>query len=139
MFFASQIIHIVQASFFVLLAYRANHYLGLSDLMLYLLIGSFAEVVERMLTIIPSFVIMAKTIPPGIEGTMISLTMTLINLNQFILRTTWGTFINDNFVGVTKNRLGKYYILTLIQLASKFFPLFLINCLLPTVQEVNDL
>lgn len=43
--------------------------------------GSFAEVLERMLTIIPSFVIMAKTIPPGVEGTMISLTMTLINLN----------------------------------------------------------
>ena len=111
--------------------YRLNSYIGLSDLFLFLFIGNFTEVVERILTVIPSFIIMAKSIPPGVEGTIVSLTMTIINLNQFILRSFFGTFINDHFVGVTKEHLDRFYILCLINFAFKWMPLFFIWKLIP--------
>ena len=60
-----------------------------------MLTGNFATVIERLLTMIPSFIIMAKIIKPGVEGIMISLMMTIINLNQFTIRTLFGTLIND--------------------------------------------
>lgn len=54
---------------------------------------------------IPSFIIMAKVIPPGIEGTMSSLFTTIININQFILKAALATFINDKYVGIDNNSI----------------------------------
>lgn len=88
---------------------------------------------------IPTLILMSKVIPPGIEGTMFSLTATLANLSHFILRNFVGTVINDLFVGVTKEKIDKFWILMVIQLLSKFYPLFLINRLVPTNAEVNEL
>ena len=82
--------------------------MGLPDLFLYIVTGSFSEAVERMLTIIPSFIIMAKIIPPGVEGTMSALTATIINLSNFLIRIAFGVFLNDRFVGVTNENMEKY-------------------------------
>jgi hypothetical protein len=103
------------------------------------MVGSFAEVVERMLTILPSFIIMSKSIPPGVEATMFSLTATIINLNQFILRAVIGSVVNDMFVGVTNQSLDKYYILTIIEIIGKLFPLLIISLLIPLNKDVDEL
>ena len=139
LFFWSQIINVVQAVLMLLLALRVNSSLGLSDLLLYLLTGSFAEAVERMMTIIPSFIIMAKIIPPGVEGSMVALTATIINLNQFLIRGSFGALLNDLFVGVTTAHLEKYPTLAWIYLFGKFFPFFFIFALIPKNEEVQAL
>ena len=95
----------------LLLITRCNHYFGLSDMFMFLFTGSFAESIERIMTILPSFIIMAKIIKPGVEGTMLALTGTIINLNQFLIRANVGAFINDLYVGVTAEKLDDYYIL----------------------------
>lgn len=48
---------------------------------------------------------MAKVIPPGIEGTMVSLFTTIINLNQFTIKTAFGTWVNDKYVGITNDNI----------------------------------
>jgi hypothetical protein len=70
----------------VVVSFRWNLELGIPDLLIYLVFGNFAEVLEKMMVVLPSFIIMAKTTPPGVEAIMISLTMTIINLNLTILR-----------------------------------------------------
>ena len=70
----------------MVVAFRWNLELGIPDLLIYLVFGNFAEVLEKMMVVLPSFIIMAKTTPPGVEAIMISLTMTIINLNLTILR-----------------------------------------------------
>ena len=87
---------------------------------------------------IPSFIIMAKIIKPGVEGIMISLTMTIINLNQFTLRTLLGTFINDQFVGVDNESIDRIWILIIIELGFKLIPFFYIYCLVPTNESVQQ-
>ena len=98
--------------------------------------GSFALIIEKLLTYIPSLVIMAKVIPPGVEGIMTSVSMTLINLNQYTLRQTLGARINSNVVHVTYDHMEKYYILTIVEFIFKIFPLLYIHCLLPTNESV---
>lgn len=73
---------------------------------------------------------MAKTTPPGVEAIMISLTMTIINLNLGILRSFIGVKINSMYVGVTKDDLRSYNVLCLIALVSRFYPFFFINYLI---------
>lgn len=106
---------------------------------MYLIFGTFSESLEIILTVIPSFILMSKVIPPGIEGTMFSLTVTLIALSNFVIRNLFGTIINDLFVKVTKENLDDFWILMTIQLVSKFYPLLIINCLVPTNKEVDEL
>lgn len=96
-------------------------------------------VIERLLTMIPSFIIMAKIIKPGIEGIMISLSMTIINLNQFVMRNALGTFVNDHFVGITNATIDQYWILALIELIFKILPFFYIYCLVPSNDSINEL
>lgn len=121
------------------MALRWSKALGISDLFLYILTGTFATVLEKELAILPSFIIMSKSIPPGVEATMFSFTATIINLNQFVLRALIGSWINDTFVGVTSLSLDKYYILTIIGLCGKFLPLFMITLLIPLNSDVDIL
>jgi hypothetical protein len=88
---------------------------------------------------IPSFIIMAKVIPPGVEGTMVSLFTTIVNLNQFTIKTALGSYINDRFVGVTNSNIEKYWVLSIIETVGKLLPLMYIYLLVPTNDEVNEL
>lgn len=81
LFLASYTMQVIQSFLMVLLALRITAKLGIPDLVMVLLFGYFAEVVERLMDIYPSIIIMGKIIPPGIEGCMISMTFTIINLN----------------------------------------------------------
>ena len=65
----------------IILALRLNLDVGVSDLFMFLVFGALPEVIERLLVMLPAFIIMAKIIPPGLEGTMMSLTATMINLS----------------------------------------------------------
>lgn len=49
-----------------------------------------------------------------------------------------GTLVNDWFVGVTKDNLSRYYILTLILLITRFLPLTIIKLMVPTNEAVNE-
>lgn len=72
------------------------------DTALYFLGGAVAQVVERGLTFLPAMIIVSKATPPGIEATMCALAVTLLILNQFILRSVMGVLINDNLIFVSK-------------------------------------
>jgi hypothetical protein len=53
-----------------------------------------AETVERLLIVLPNFIIMAKMIRPGLEGSMMSLTSTVVYLNMYFIRNGLGVLIN---------------------------------------------
>ena len=80
-FFRAQILHIIQSIFCLMLALRVFKYFGVPEVLIFWATGSLMEAIERMMSLVPSFIIMGKIIPPGVEGTMISLTATIININ----------------------------------------------------------
>ena len=140
LFMCCQIIHVTQNALILMQALRINKPLGRwSDIFLYILTGSFANVLERLLTMIPSFIIMAKIIPPGVEAFMVSISMTIITLNQFTMRQILGTFINSRFVGVTNDTIERYWVLALIETIFKLLPFIYIYFLCPRNSVVHAL
>ena len=101
-------------------------------LLLYILSGPIAQIIDKVMTMMPCNIIMSKTIPFGVEATMFSFAHTIINLNLFTLRTLMGVLINDNFVHVTKDDFSNFYILQIIALIGAIIPFTYIYCMIPT-------
>ena len=80
-FFSSQLLYVTSSGLAILLSLRITTNLGIPDHLSYTLIFPISESLERCLTLMPSYIIMAKIIPHGIEGTMMAITNTLIQLN----------------------------------------------------------
>jgi hypothetical protein len=114
-----------------ILVTRQNVKYGVPDVLLYIVSGQLADTLERCLTIMPSYIIMAKIIPKGIEGTLMAFSTTIVALNQFTIRAILGVIINNSFVNVTTNNLNDYYILTIIALCGSFIPFTYILCMVP--------
>ena len=87
---------------FTCVALRLNLKLGIPDLAAYMILGPIIGSIEKALTHMPSFIIMAKIIPPGVEATFMSLATTILSLNQHSIRAVVGVMINDATVNVTK-------------------------------------
>ena len=63
------------------LALRLNTYAGIPDLLVFLIAGPAAATIERGLTMLPSQILLAKVILPGVEASMISFSATIISMN----------------------------------------------------------
>ncbi len=103
--------------------------------MLYFLGGKIAQKLEDGFGSFPLFIIVSKMIPPGIDSTMFSLSMSIIILSKFSLRNLTGALINDNFVHVSKANMENYYVLKIIQMLTSCIPLLYLWCLVPTLKE----
>jgi len=109
------------------------------DTALYFLGGAVAQVVERGLTFLPAMIIVSKATPPGIEATMCALAVTLLILNQFILRSVMGVLINDNFIFVSKGQIDDYMYLKMVCIVAAVIPLSYMWRLVPTAEETDEL
>ena len=94
---------------------------------------------EKIMTALPSNMIMSRVIPHGVEAVMFSLAHTIMNLNMFQLRTMMGVIINDHFVHVTKENFAHFYILEVIGIIGTCIPFFYMHKLIPTQKEVEEL
>lgn len=108
------------------------------DIMLYIICGPMAGVLEKALTGLPTNIIMSQVIAPGVEATMFAVAHTIMNLNMFTLRALVGVFINDNFVFVTKENMENFYVLQIIALCGTLIPFFYIHLLIPTQKDVRE-
>ena len=100
-----------------------------SDFALYFIGGSVASSLELILLMVPASIMMAKIIAPGIEGTMFSLTGSIITISIMVLRNMLGVFIN-RYIGVTKEKMADYYLLLWIELVFKTIPFLYIGRLI---------
>ena len=86
-----------------------------------------------------SRIITAKIVPAGIEGTLMSLSGTLVQLGYMTIRNLLGVLINNTFVHITRDSITNYYVLVFIKLFGAFIPLTFMMKFLPTNKEVQDL
>ena len=139
MFCISQVLYIVQAALFMCMALRLNLIIGFPDMAAYLIFGPVVHTLEKCLTYMPMFIIMAKIIPPGVEATFMSLASTIHVLNQHTMRVIVGVIINDNTIDVTKEHFDGYYKLQIIAGVGAMIPLLYIYRMVPKVLEVKEL
>lgn len=60
--------------------------IGLPNLLVYFLTGSFADSIERALHGLPSHILLTKIIPKGLEATMLTMTSAILVLNGIAIR-----------------------------------------------------
>ena len=114
-----------------------NKQFGIPNVVLYILGGSVASILERGFSTFPSFIIVSKVVPTGVESSMMSLSITIIYLNQFFLRSAIGLLINSTFVHVTKQNTDNYLYLKVICATSSLLPLLYMFRLIPTLKEAQ--
>ena len=103
----------------------------------YFMTQSLSNCFEHSLTMLPSFIITAQLVSPGVEGTMLSLSTSLIKLNQFTIREMVGILINDSLIHVSTKNLGDIFYLIEISFFCAFVPIALIYLMVPTKQETQ--
>ena len=89
----SQIIYAFGTAIGICQAVRWTAQLGLNEAFTYIFVG-FMEHLEHALTMMPSIILTAKLTPPGIESTIMSLSLTIVRVNQFSLRSSIGILVN---------------------------------------------
>jgi hypothetical protein len=138
MFFASQVAYILAHLICILAGTRYNVYIGIPDVMLFLLSGNFAVIFEKGFSHFGCVLIFAKLVPVGIESSMSSIKDSVVLINLFILRNIMGVILNRAFFNVTRDNLEEGYLkLKLISLAGTFTPLLYMWYLIPTNQEAH--
>ena len=106
---------------------------GLPNWLVYFISGAFLGPFERLLTMIPSNVIVAKMIPQGVEASMLALSNVIIQLNQYLLRSQIALLINSTFINVTNKNLEDFVYLAWIEFLCAFIPFTFIAYLVPTI------
>lgn len=138
MFFISQVTYVVADSAYCGLILQWNQALGIPNEVIYILAGSLATTIEHGFSFFPSFIIVQKFVPTGVESSMWSLSDSLIILNQHILRSTMGLIVNALFVNVTKSNMENYLYLKIIQALTSFLPFMYMFKLIPTLAEAQE-
>lgn len=117
------------------LSFIQGHHLkiGLSDNLFLFVHGFiFDGVLNLALYALPVGVLMVKLAPKGMEGTALAALMSLRNLEAGAEGPLVGSFINTHFVGVTKEDMSGYSLLTLIPMAMSIPFVLLVVFLIPT-------
>ena len=98
----------------MIFALRLHERLKIPSLFFYMFIGTFMEGIEKMLTSVPSNIIVSLIVPEGIEASMLSLTSTIITLNLYTIKSLVCVIVNKLFTHVTnenlENNFWKLYI-----------------------------
>ena len=109
---------------------RFNVKIGIPDEIMVIFTSAIHVTTTQCLIFLPLSVIMTKICPKHIEATSFALLASVSNLTSSI--SSWsGTWINDNFVGVTTGDMSHYWVLAMLSLAFQFLPLLFIN-MIPT-------
>ena len=116
---------------------RWNLAWGISDMYFVIFTDVVSEIVTQCFVFLPMSVIMAKITPKHIEATSFALLAGVSNL-RIPIRAEIGSFINDNYVGVTQEDLSNYYKLVAINFIGSFIPLLFLR-LIPTKAQVEAL
>lgn len=104
-FVLSQVIYLTAESINACLTLGLNKYVGIPNIVLYFLGGSFANSFDMGGIFFLSCVMFSRMTPPGIESTMYSVMDGIFVLCFMVLKSYTGVFVNKTFVNVTNDNI----------------------------------
>lgn len=116
MIFWGMVNNVISAFLSYAFAMRWNLEWGIPDKVFLFLTDPVLSVLTTMLYVLPLMALFAKVTPSRIEGTIFAFLTGTWNLSNGVIRPAMGSFINKEFVGVTRNDLSGYSTLMLISL-----------------------
>ena len=73
--------------------------LGIPNFFMYIFVH-LAETMEIVIILVPERIMVAKLVVPGTESAIMSLSYTILILNNFVLRNLVGVLINKYLIGI---------------------------------------
>ena len=131
------VIGLIFAPFSYMFVLRLNVQYGIPDLALIIFTDTVQDIVSQCFVFLPMAVMFAKITPKRIEATSFALLAGVSNFRATIRGWT-GSWINDQFVGVTREDLDDYWILVTISFICSFIPLLFLR-LIPTRKQIETL
>ena len=131
------LISIVLAPLTLIFTLRLNVDWGIPDMALIIFTDAVSEIMTQCLIFLPMTVIMTKICPKRIEATSLALLAGVSNFRGTV-RGWLGSWVNDQWVGVTQEDLSKYWVLVTIGLVCSFLPLLFV-WLIPTRKAIEEL
>mmetsp|Transcript_32556 Transcript_32556/g.41751 ORF Transcript_32556/g.41751 Transcript_32556/m.41751 type:complete len:600 (-) Transcript_32556:58-1857(-) len=115
---------------------RLNLKVGLPDQAFVLGEEAIAPLFRRML-MMPTFVLASKVCPPGIEGTLFALLMSLMNFGGIVAKITGVGAVK--LLGITKTDYSGLPILVLVKSITRLLPILLIPMLVPDLKPSDNI
>jgi len=131
------LISIILAPISFIFVLRINIQWGIPDMAIIIFTDVVSEIVSQCLVFLPMSVVYAKICPRRIEATSFAV-LSSVSSFRGTIRSWLGTFINQQWVGVTIKNLNNYWILVTISFSCSFLPLFFL-WLIPTRDEISKL
>jgi len=131
------VIGVIFAPFSYMFILRLNVQYGIPDLALIIFTDVVQDIVSQCFVFLPMAVMFAKITPKRIEATSFALLAGVSNFRATIRGWT-GSYINEWFVGVTRDDLDKYWVLVTIGFICSFIPLLFLR-LIPTRKQIEVL
>ena len=131
------VVGLVFAPFSYMFVLRLNVQYGIPDLALIIFTDTVQDIVSQCFVFLPMAVMFAKITPRRIEATSFALLAGVSNFRATIRGWT-GSWINDRFVGVSREDLTDYWVLVTIGFVCSFIPLLFLR-LIPTRQQIDKL
>lgn len=116
---------------------RKNVQYGIPDLPLLIFTETVQDTLSMAFIFLPMSVLFAKICPRNIEATCFAILAGVSNFRG-TARGWLGSLINEMFVGVHKDDLTHYWVLTVIQFLCGFLPLLFL-WLIPTKDQIKTL
>ena len=130
------LIGLLLAPFTMMFVTRTNvQLIGLSDGFIIIFTDIIGDIFSMCLVVLPISVLFNRVCPKHIEATCFAMLAGIYNAKNGLRHFT-GTWINDHFVGVTKDNLDDFWKLKVITLCCSCLPLLAIR-LIPTKAQIE--
>ena len=131
MIFWANLLHVIGDLLNFVFAKRWNLEIGINDYVFLFVTDAVFSIIKVVLYSMPIMALFAKITPKKIEGSTFAALTGTMNLGNVVIAPAMGTWINHQFVGVSKDDISKYDILCLIAVFSACVS-FVLIFLIPT-------
>lgn len=137
MIFWATVFHLVGDFLNYSFAKRWNLEIGIDDIVYVFVTDAVVATVKVVLYSMPILALFAKITPKKIEGSTFAALTGTLNLSNVVIAPAVGTWVNHQFVGVTKDDLSRYDILCLIAVCTASVS-FVLLFLIPTKAQIRE-
>lgn len=137
MYYVASVITLVGMFIDLWQVYRYNIKYGISDFTLICFGSVVLGTITEAMTFLPFMVMVQKLAPEGVEASILAIMYSMNNLTAGLLPQMIGAFINNRFVGMTKDKMYLYKYLVYIQIGGQLIS-FLTIWLIPVKSDLEN-
>lgn len=116
---------------------RINLDYGINDSIFVVATDVVVGTLSLAFRMMPTMILFAKITPPHLEATCFAFLNAIISFMYGVICTRAGTYINDQYIGVTSSDLSNFHLIAWVLVVTRMLPLGLV-WLIPLKDEIKN-